>query len=565
MKKLIYLALVLITFISCDTGLEVEIQDSFDFTIKSNQKDVSFISEEIKTTVTIEPERMVQGTKYLFSYESIKGNGYYKQNESILTPGQEYEVDGLSLDLFYVGEDIENHEVELKIKNDNGLLVKHSITYKIVDLNDFRVNVINLSSDEIFFSENANFDLEIEKVQNELNQDLTYDIKFLESSLNGKLTIQETEIELGNEITGLSEGRFNSNFLASESGNLDIRLLVRASNGKTQEVTVSYKIKPTKIILKVTPELNNNYIETPTKFNFEVSKEGIENLTYELSFDGAAGQLKNESETFPNDQFFYVNDGEFEMEFLGLEVSNNPIEFTLKASNGSIEVVFIDFEVKQTDFDFNITPTEQSDFVGDLTVFEFNISKYGDQDLSYTLSFSGPQGEIIIGSNTYMNNQNIFLNFAETGWFHFTGKEVSNTPIVFTITASNGVEKTQTINFESIATDFEVIPSSTFISQFYLFPASLNINIIPPEVNNQFITYKMYFKSDDLSFISLDELNTGGSVSAGEILDLGNYRNIRLNVKQIGTQRPEQGKLTFVFIDSNNIEKEVTIDVEWRN
>ncbi|SEB51516.1 protein of unknown function [Tenacibaculum sp. MAR_2009_124] len=563
MKKLIYLAILIITFTSCDSSLEVDIQDSFDFTIKSNQKDVSFISEEIKTTVKIEPERKVDGTKYFFSYEPIKGNGYYKLNESILTPGQEYEINGLNLDLFYVGEDIEIHEVEIKVKNDSDLLVKHNITYKIVDLNDFKVNVINNSNEEVFFTENVSFDLEIEKIQTELEQELTYDVKFIEKSLDGALTIDGNQLELGNEITGLSEGRINVNFLASESGNLYIKLLVKASNGKSQEVTVNYKIKATKIVLKVTPELSSNYVETPTKFNFEISKEGVENLTYELSFDGANGELKNENETFTNNQFFIVNEGIFEMDFSGLETSNNPLEFKLKVSNGTIEEILVDFEIKQTDFDFNITPNTSSNYVMELTLFDFDISKYGDQSLTYKMTFTGPRGEIKYRSNPYSNNQNIPLNFNIGGWFTYRGNEISSSPILFTITASNGVSKTKTINFESTPTEFEAIPSSYSLSQVYHFGIFLTINLILPEVQNQYLTYRAYFKTTDLGNISVKENNTGVSFSAGQILDLAGNRAMRLNISQSGTLTPKKGQITFVIIDSNNVEKEVTIDLEW--
>ncbi|TCP28156.1 uncharacterized protein DUF3872 [Tenacibaculum skagerrakense] len=565
MRKLLYIFIILTSLLACDTGLEIEVQDSFDFTITSDQKDISFVSEEINTTITIEPERKVQGTQYFFSYELDNGNGYYKLNNTILTPGQEYKLESLEFNLVYVGEDVNTHTTEITIRNSNDLTTSHLISYKIVDFNDFKVNTIKLSNDEVFLSQKVEFELEIEKVVNELEQELEYEIKFINSSLNGKLNINQNEIVLGESLTDLSEGKHRISFLANQGGNAQIDLLVKASNGKSQEVTINSEIIPTSILLEVTPEKTENYIKTPTAFNFNIYKIGVEEITYELVFKNINGKLSNTDNEYFKNETISVTEGNFQMNFEGFETSNTPIEFTLNASNGLSKTVSVDFSVLQTDFDLVVTPDEPNDYVGDLTPFEFSISKKGDQNLQYEISFNGPKGEILYQGNSYSNNDRIDLNIVTGGRFEFRGKEVSNEPLQFTVRASNGLSKTVSVNFESTPTDFEVIPSNDNISQFYMFDISLNMNIISPEVDNQFISYKMYFKTTDLGEIYIEERNTNQQISAGEILDLGFNTNIRMTINQRGTITQRKGEITFVIIDSNNVEREVTVAIEWRN
>ncbi len=461
MKKIIYTFLVLITFCACDTELEVAVKDSFDFSIESDQKTVNFISEEIKTTITIEPERKVTGTKYFFSYKVENGEGFYKLGNTILTPELEYEVENLNFDLLYIGEDIDIHKTNITIRNNSDLVNEHSINYKIVDLNDFRVNIVRLSDEEIFFRQQANFELEIEKIVNELTQSLNYELEFINSSLNGRLLFNDNQFLTGQKLTNLSEEKLSFIFWAEEIGNLELDFLVKASNGKEKQIKVT-------------------------------------------------------------------------------------------------------FLIKENDFSFNIIFNNDKAFANDLTGFNFTLDVTGVPSTQYYLSASGPKGEIRLNGLATNTTTEIPIQQDRLS-FEYRGLEISKEPIVFKLRDDFGKVKTKVVDFESLPTNFDIIPSSTSINQFYMFDMSFNVNIIPPNVQNQFLKYKVYYTSENLGDTSLKETITNVSVQPGQLMDLQNLRTARFGLSQLGTRSIRSGSITLVFVDSNGVEEKITIDINWNN
>lgn len=458
-KNIFYLAIILI-MMSCETALEVEIQDSFDFEITTNQDEISFISSKIETKLIITPEREVTGTEYFFLYNLENGNGYYTLNNEILSPNQEYKLSSLTTDLFYTGEDLGTHKTNIQIRNDNDLTIEHLVSYKIIDQTDFQFTITK-SANEVFFTEEIILNFDIQQLSNELPQNLTYQLKYVGSSLNGVLKINTTEITPGQIISNLTEGNFEGVFTASVPGDFELIFLAEASNGKQQEVTVNYT-------------------------------------------------------------------------------------------------------VKETDFNFTVEPSGYSDYVKDITPFQFQIEKIGVENLSYQLSFTGQDGEFRKGVNTY-NNGDLFDIPQGIFTMDYKALEITSNPITIEIKASNGLVRTKTVSYESLATDFEVIFSPDTFSQFYAFSISADFSILPPAVDNYFLTYKFYYTTTDLGATKLKELNTNSNVGPGEIIDMGANITARINLSQLGTTSVRNGEITFVIIDSNGVEIEKTIQVDWHS
>lgn len=561
MKNLLYTLLILV-FISCDSDLDVIIKDNFDFEITTEQKEISRIGEEVKTSIKITPERIVKGVKYYFSYKLNKGKGLYKMDGLALIPGEEYELKSLETEIVYMAEELESNEVEISIRNDSDLEAEKLISYKIVDLNDFKVNLTKLSSDEVYFTEDIEFTLEIEKLPSELEEDLTYEVKSTKQSLQGKLMTDGNELKLNDKITELSEGKLSFTFSSTVAGNLELGFLIKASNGKEYGVKVDFLIKKTKIELKVTPTKTSNYIAYQTDFNIEVSKIGSEELTFELSFDGSKGQLNNGTKSYLNTQVFSIEEGLYKMQYRGYESSTNPIQFTLMASNGISVVVYVDFEVKESSFTSFVTPSKNDNYIGEKTNFNVDINHIGAGDTNYEMYFTGAKAEVSKDGIVYENGDVIPLGIGKSG-FNYIGLEITNEPIIFVITGPNGVSKTQEVDFESTPTDFEITLGSDSFSNFYQFDLSSSFDIIPPEVKSQLLEYKFYYETTNLGNTSLTEYNTGKTISPGELLDMRTYRSGRISITQLGTTKPQKGEVKFVFIDSNGVRTEKKAAVDW--
>jgi hypothetical protein len=561
MKNIFY-ALFALVLISCDSNLDVIVKDNFDFKVTTEQKEISFIGEEIKTTIKINPERVVKGTKYYFSYELNKGKGLYKMDGLTLAPGEEYELTSLEVEVVYVAEEVEVNEIKIKVRNDNDLEVEKHLYYKVVDLNDFKINLTKLTSDEVYFAEDIEFNLEIEKLPGELEEDLTYELKSTKQSLQGVLLVDGNELKLNEKITGLSEGKLSFIFSSTEVGNLELGFLVKASNGKEYEVKVDFVVKKTEVDLKITPSKTSNYVAYQTDFNIEVLKIGVEKLTFELSFDGSKGQLKDGAKTYLNTQVFDIDEGLHKMQYIGNEGSTVPIQFTLTASNGASVVLYVDFEVKESSFTSLITPSSNDNYIGEKTKFNVDINHIGAGDTNYEMYFTGANAEILKDGVVYKNSDIIPLGIGRSG-FNYKGLEITKEPIKFVIKGPNGISKTQEISFESKPTDFEVTLGSDSFSNFYQFNLSSSFNIVPPDVKNQFLEYKFYYETNGLGTTSLTEFNTGVSITPGELLDMGSIRRGNISIVQTGVEKPQKGEIKFVFIDSNGVKVEKTATVDW--
>ena len=90
MKKSILILFALSFIIGCEP-IEINVTDSFDFQIKSQYISTNKIDTEILTSIDIFPNHIVEGTTYTFEYEIQKGEGYYKLENNILSPGQKHE------------------------------------------------------------------------------------------------------------------------------------------------------------------------------------------------------------------------------------------------------------------------------------------------------------------------------------------------------------------------------------------------------------------------------------------------------------------------------------------
>lgn len=364
--KNIVLKILLLAFVSCNSELDVIVQDTFDFKVTTEKKEISFINEEVNTSITIEPEQVVKGTKYYFSYDVSKGKGYYKLGDKKLNANDEYELNTLNTELTFITEEITDNEVLITVKNDNDLIKGKTLIYKAVDLNNFKVEVVT-SASEIYFKEDLIIDFQIEKVASELNQDLNYELKYVESSLTGDLFVDGSVLEKGSVITDLSEGSIKAKFFPKETGEFELKFKVKASNGKENEVVVRFKVKKTDFEFNVYFSKKENYVNDLTSVNFEILANGIEQLTFELSFTGQEGELKKVGESYSNGEVYNNFGGVFTMDYRAFQIGVAEIEFQVKASNGLIIKKSLSYKSLPTNFEVTMGASDISKY------YKFNL------------------------------------------------------------------------------------------------------------------------------------------------------------------------------------------------
>ena len=134
--KLTIMAAVFMLAAACEP-LEIEVQEAFDFEIQTEYINTNFIDMPINTHLSIVPEREQTEVKYFLSYKITSGSGYFKMEDSILTPNQEYEIEDLEMFLKYFGNTAELNEVKLTIRDSNDQEKEQLLTFNIIYRTDF--------------------------------------------------------------------------------------------------------------------------------------------------------------------------------------------------------------------------------------------------------------------------------------------------------------------------------------------------------------------------------------------------------------------------------------------
>ncbi len=254
MKKSILILFALSFIISCEP-VEVNVKDSFDFQIKSQYLSINKINTEILTFIDIVPNHIVEGTTYTFEYEIQEGEGFYKLENSILSPGQQYEFTDLEIIPKYVAKTEGQHQVKTFLENDKGLRKEHKLAYQIVK-EDFDFT-ITFEKNENYVNEYTDFILRLDTTKNE--EGATYKAYF--KNIDGELILLDNEESFRQndffEIEGeVIQGRFKS----LEVENKEVEFIIESSNGIIKSQKVEYTSLQTDFEVTITPTpLKGNY------------------------------------------------------------------------------------------------------------------------------------------------------------------------------------------------------------------------------------------------------------------------------------------------------------------
>jgi hypothetical protein len=276
MKRIITFLIILIIVISCEP-IEVQVQDSFDFQIKSEYLVVNKIETEIPTILNIIPERIVEDTNYSFSYKIFEGDGFFKLGNTILVPEQEYEIEDLQLDLKYTGEIDGEHKITTTLTDSKGLSKNHLVAYQIEGKTDFDF-IVSFDKDENYINEYTDFTLRLDKKGDD---ELTYKAYF--QNIEGELKVTDIqEVIKQNELFNISEGINIGKFKSIEVQDKEIEFVIEASNGIRKSKTISFNSLQTNFEVIITPTPFRGHFSESIQFNILI--EQPDDLTQEISY-----------------------------------------------------------------------------------------------------------------------------------------------------------------------------------------------------------------------------------------------------------------------------------------
>ncbi len=236
----------LLFIIGCEP-IEVTVKDSFDFQIKSQYISINKIDTEILTFIDIFPDHIVEGTIYTFEYEILEGDGFYKLENLVLSPGQKYEFSDLEIVPKYIAKTEGQHQIQTFIENDKGLRKEHKLAYQIIK-EDFEFSVA-FDKNENYVNEYTDFILRIDTTKNE---EAIYKVYF--KNVNGELEILDSEGAISqNEFLDLDNEFMKGRFRSFEVGSLEIEFVIESSNGIVKSQKVEYSSLQTDFEVVMTP------------------------------------------------------------------------------------------------------------------------------------------------------------------------------------------------------------------------------------------------------------------------------------------------------------------------
>ncbi len=329
------------------------------------------------------------------------------------------------------------------------------------------------------------------------------------------------------------------------------------------------KLEPTDFKIAVNSGKESFIINETIEYNLliEPIKPITEKLTYTLKlFDnGIQGEFSINGNTYlPDESITSLQEGYTSIKYTGNKTGSGDIVFEITASNGISKSVSAPITIQNTDFDFEVLFDKSKNYIHEKTSFNINIEKKGIEPLTYKAYFKNVEGEIKLNDQDETIFQNRLFDLAEGITFgQFKGKLAQETNIEFVVEASNGMVKSQMINFKTLLTNFEVVMTPDPMAGFYLWELNFTYFIQRPENLKQEIEYYLYITSTGLGNLMYNINGNEDNTVQGFERKIGNRISNGGKLIQLGVVSPRSGIVTFHFRDSNGATYEKSINVDY--
>ncbi|PKV49220.1 hypothetical protein ATE84_1240 [Aquimarina sp. MAR_2010_214] len=248
------------------------------------------------------------------------------------------------------------------------IIILVSIALSIISCEELDVDIQNLEKTNFTLTTNTDQETLLINQSIELNlsitieepvtEELNFSMKYFDTGVEGKLSINGVEYAQGEIINNISNGIMSLNYLGTSIGAGNLTFQVTASNEITKEIIVPITVNETDFEFTVLFDKEKNYINESTPFSIDIKTKGTENLTYKVYFKNVEGEVKLDSEDqeILQNREFNLSEGITFGEYEGTKAQDTDIEFIAEASNGVVKSKVINFETLLTDFEVVMTP-----------------------------------------------------------------------------------------------------------------------------------------------------------------------------------------------------------------
>lgn len=456
MKKLILILTILSIGWSCEP-VEVEVQDSFDFKVTTTHKSSGKINSALPIEMDIVPERVIEGTKYEFSYQFKEGQGILQLEDQTVEEGALYPIETLKSQLTYTGVSKGNHSIAIEIKDEHSKVGKHTVKYATFDDNSFTFKA-ETDTLSVFLGEEIPFTFNLDKIDNGSNEVITYDLSYETNNLKTVFVYNQVEYKSGDIIKDISLGNSRGILKSEEVGKSTLKFTVVSSEDETNTIAEKIEFKPSDFDFTFELPSQEIIVGRGIDIVIDITQSNDENLLYTVEIAGQKGEIFwNGSKNIPGtlNNFFR---GSFNLTYFPSVVNDNDFIVTVTASNGQRKTKRIPFKALPVVFDFTTSKTTlklteliRNGFIRitlnrpiDLAQREPNYYLTIGTNVSSVLIDNGKisSGEVI-PLDGFSGTQNESFNYA----FTFDDK-IANGDITFTVRNDTGYEVSKTVKVE---------------------------------------------------------------------------------------------------------------------
>jgi len=468
-KKLFILSIVcIITIVACTK--EIDIIISFPFNLEASHEEMATINYQEKTTITINPEQVITGNVYEFTYKIIQGEGHFEGAEGEAIPEDIWIVsENLSLTFDFVGTLIGDVEIEFTVRDQEGEIETITLIYEVIH-NPF-VWEVNTSGSELTINNTSPFSMILTNTGKD--KSITYERRIYFEEGAGELSYinllgNETPVEL-DVLEVMEEGVYQASIKLSETGFHKIFFEVTDSNGQVKLDSLTYQVNVVDFTFEGAPQSETLFVGGKTNLNFLIQELLGGNDVYESRFVFNSGNatitrtFNGTTEEVIPENLYPVNLDRYYWDFLATEVGTIDMTFYVINASGVEKEVNIIIEVANGTFDFNVFQSEDRVLVNEAVVVTFSIDEYGQTGVPYTVTYnSNLDGFLTYNNVVYSPGDDITiteLNFIAT----YTGEALGDHVISFEATNTFGETKAsnpETLSIRFIEDGFNFIASA---------------------------------------------------------------------------------------------------------
>jgi len=432
----------------------------------------TYVNQSVPLNFTITPQSSGD-LDYKMNYYLSGGEGFLKNGETVITPGNFIDVTRGSFSYKFTPTIAGNYVFTFELKDSNGQIVKKELT--VVVLNN-KFTFTPTPSQSVFVNEENIFNYAL--VPTGDYSGTTYNVSYsIESGQLGSFLKENQPIQQGIPVV-VTPTAFKLIYKPTSVGEHKIHYVVTDSNGLKEEITQTVKVVASNYKFSIQQSNTKIYKNNPDALILSLSQDQINpRIKYVLNYTiTGVGQLLENGVPVVNGS--EITPGNKNYSFISDQSGNSKIDFNIKDSNDVSHTQTVNYTIVNTDFALSTTGDGTLN-LGKTKAINYFISQVvTDNTATYQVRFllenGGTGSGVIIKDGVEVP----FGNFSDAKLgvtnLQFKGTQVGPVNVKVEVKDSNGVVHTSTIAFSVVEIGYTFSGASQ--SNEIFITASTNIN-----------------------------------------------------------------------------------------